>query len=190
MPKCEVGGCDREVKAHAQCQMHYDRERGRHRKREDRVLPTRARNRAVAALIKEHPEEFAKYLASALAEVQAEHQRIVALAKEQGVEVADARRVFRLKRGPVADDENVEDRAQFADPVQCPSCDGYHESAHACPACAERQRTPDKSPKERIRDLLTAEKSAQWIVNNLGEPRELVLDVLYEMRSEKEQASA
>lgn len=151
--RCERS-CGRPVKAHGLCQMHYDRERSRHRHREDRVLATRARNRANAALIKAHPDEFVELLAKSTEEVQAEHARIVALAEEAGVEVADAKRVFRLKRGPAAEDEEPEDRAQFA-PPGCGFCSRAHERGHACPECGTTLGMPVEratSPKP-VRDL-------------------------------------
>lgn len=136
MNKCEHSGCERPVKAHGLCQMHYDRDRSRSgRRREDRVLAVRARNRANAALIKAHPEEFTYLLTQANQEVQAEHARIVAMAQELGVEPTTDGQIFRLKRGPVAEDQELEDRVELTNPTVCGCCSRVHERNHACPEC-------------------------------------------------------
>lgn len=159
--RCERGDCDRPIKAHGLCQLHYDKERARHRHREDRVLPTRARNRAVAALIRAHPEEFKERLAKSLADVHAEHALIVELAKEHGVDVTNDARVFRLRRGPTGDDEQIEDRA-ILQPAEsgCPACHRTHDRGHFCPECGttlgqpvERGTSP-KPLRDRAEELL------------------------------------
>lgn len=175
MNKCSHAGCDRPVKAHELCQMHYDRHRSRHgRRREDRVLPTRARNRATSALVKAHVEEFQRLYEAALADVQAEHARLVAFAEEQGVEVSKDGQVLRLKRGPVAEDETVEERALLNDEPACKFCARAHDRGHACPECGTAVGMPveratstkdvrdlaDRIVKERAAE--TAETLAAW----------------------------
>lgn len=153
---CERGDCGRDVKAHGMCQMHYDRERQRHsRRREDRVLATRARNRATAALVKAHAEEFADLLTSAAEQVREEHARIVALAEEMGVEVDD-KRVFRLKRGPAAEDQAVEERAELQPhEYECSFCSRVHERGHGCPECGTTLGMPVERATSRP-DLRTS----------------------------------
>lgn len=157
---CERASCDRPVKAHGVCQMHYDRERSRHRHREDRVLATRARNRANAALIKAHPAEFAALLMTANDEVREEHARIVAFAEEMGVDVDD-QRVFRLRRGPVAEDEAAEDRAQLQPhEAECSFCSRVHDRGHDCPECG----TTLGMPVERSTSLPDVRTSAADLI--------------------------
>lgn len=134
--RCSQAGCDRRVKALELCQMHYDRHRSRHgRRREDRVLPTRARNRATAALIKAHAEEFQRLYDDALAAAAEEDARIRAVAEQVGAEVSNDRQIIRLKRGPVADDETPEDRALLMDEPACSFCARTHDRGHSCPEC-------------------------------------------------------
>lgn len=206
--KCERGGCERPIKAHGLCQMHYDRERGRHRHREDRVLPTRARNRAVSELIRLHKDEFEELYATALRTVREEHERIAKLAKEHGVEVADARRIFRLKRGPAAEDQEPEDRVQLTSTdSSCVACGTFHAAGHAC-ACATNKKletgNQSTAPARNVRAIhggrretalgpqfpqieraLRAGKSAQWVSANLGEPMVVVMTVLQRLRKEQ-----
>ena len=182
MTKCSHSGCDRPVKAHELCQMHYDRERSRAgRKREDRVLATRARNRANAALIKRHPDEFATLLQEATAAVQEEHERIVAMAQKMGVEPSNDRQVFRLKRGPVADDERTEDRVELSDPTVCSCCSRIHERDHGCPECGttlgmpvERATSPadvrtSAAVRAKTRERETADVLAEYDEFEIGD---------------------
>lgn len=135
--KCERGGCDRPVHARGMCSRHYNREvesaRPRHRHREDRVLASRARNRAVAALITAHRDEFEKLYADARAAVAEEHARLEELARANGLDPNNG--VVRLRVGPRPDDVPVEDRIRERGPITCPHCSALHQDGHVCAEC-------------------------------------------------------
>lgn len=105
---CGVEDCGLVVAAHGMCRRHYDRERGKGRVRADRVLMNRARNRASAALIRAHREEFEELLVEAQAEVVAENDRLLAAARKAGIEVKGLSP--RLKPGPLGTEQSVEAR--------------------------------------------------------------------------------
>jgi hypothetical protein len=135
--RCERADCDEPQKAHGLCQRHYDRERSSARgprRREDRVLTTRARNRAVARLIMKHPEEFDRLYHECLTSVQAEDAELRRVAKQTGAEPTNDGQVLRLKRGPAAEDEEIVDRIDPA-PPPCRDCTTYHQSGHYCLHC-------------------------------------------------------
>jgi 8-oxo-dGTP pyrophosphatase MutT (NUDIX family) len=185
--KCSQGGCDRPIKAHELCQMHYDRHRSRHgRRREDRVLPTRARNRATAALIKAHADEFKTLYDEALASVTAEDARVRALAEEMGVDVSNDGAVFRLKRGPVAEDEDVEDRALLTDEPSCRFCATAHDRGHSCPECGTtvgmpvERATSTKDVREHA-DALAKARAAE-VDSTLAEYDEFEIGDRYRVR--------
>lgn len=134
--RCERAGCDEVQKAHGLCQRHYDRERSGARgprRREDRVLTTRARNRAVARLIAKHPEEFDKLYHECLTKVQAEDAELRRVAAETGAVPTNDGQVLRLKRGPAAEDEEIVDRIDLT--PHCPECELYHVDGHHCLHC-------------------------------------------------------
>lgn len=181
--QCNRGDCDRPVKARGLCQMHYDRERAPRRVREDKVLPTRARHRAVAGLITAHPEEFRDLYEQALEQVTAEDEELRRLAAEHGVELADDRRVFRLRRGPAAADEDPLDRAQLTEPAEhtCSACSRVHNRAHACPECGTTlgqpvERATSTRQAKALADEIVARRAAEtaalleeWDEHELGD---------------------
>lgn len=193
---CERGSCDRPQVAHGLCRTHYGREydQSRHRHREGKVLRSRARSRAVTQLVAAHREEYDRLFAAAEIAVREEAARLAAIAAAAGAEVTGDRKVLRLRPGPASiDDEPVEDRVRLIQPVQCKTCDNFHESGHKCPTCevptGERAQLARKSPEQRIRYFLEAGKAARWIVDQ-GETRATVLAVMSQMRAEKESATA
>lgn len=108
---CNAEDCDRPVRAKGLCQTHYDRMRSRGRvRRDDRTLINRARNRATAALIKAHQEEFTELLAKATSEVQQENEVIEAAARKVGVVPV---KTLRLKPGPPAAGEGPGSRTRI-----------------------------------------------------------------------------
>lgn len=135
--RCDRAGCDEPQKAHGLCQRHYDRERSSARgprRREDRVLTTRARNRAVARMIAKHPEEFDRLYHECLAKVQAEDAELRKVAAQTGAEPTHDGQILRLKRGPAAEDEEIVDRIDPA-PPPCELCSTYHDAEHHCLHC-------------------------------------------------------
>lgn len=147
---CSRADCDDKAKAHGLCKRHYDRERGpRHRHREDRVLVTRARNRAHAELAKRHPDEYAEILEVKLADVRAQDAELRRVAEQIGAEPVRDGRVLRLKSGPPADDEDVTDRIVVV--PACPRCDEYHANGHRCLHCGA---TPSRVIRDRAGAIL------------------------------------
>lgn len=134
---CERGGCENVQKARGLCKKHYDRERGAppraHRHREDRVLALRARNRAVARLVKLHVEEFRALYEETIVEVLAEDVELRRVAEAMGAEPTDDRQVVRLKRGPAREDEEIADRIELG--PACSQCEVYHGRGHHCLHC-------------------------------------------------------
>lgn len=107
---CAIKDCERPTRVRDLCKIHYDRERGESRgRRDDTVLRTRARNRATAALLRAHREEFDALLEKYTVEVHQEHERLMQAAKEAGVEI---KTVARLRPGPHSEGEGVEARIQ------------------------------------------------------------------------------
>lgn len=93
--ECTAEDCRKPVAAHGLCRSHYDRMRGKGRKRgEDAILRARARNRASARLVELHKEEFKQLYEQAKLDVQAETEE---LAKAAGVDVEQV----RLRPGPI-----------------------------------------------------------------------------------------
>lgn len=132
-PPCDRADCDRPQKGNGLCQLHYDRERHRHRKPTSAaVLRRRARTRALQSLARLHPDEFRSLLA--------EHERIVK--EENRLLRAEARAqsdVVLLRPGPRPDDQEPIDRMSLTVPTTfCSHCSTYHASDHMCPECVER----------------------------------------------------
>lgn len=129
---CQRAGCDKPRKAHGLCPTHYNRERegARHRLRDDRILPNRARTRAVSRLIEAHREDFDRLLTVALAEVTEEARILAVLAAAEGVELTGDGQVWRFRPGPRPDDEDPIDRLRTDDGRACPSCLFFHDGGH------------------------------------------------------------
>jgi rubrerythrin len=169
---CRDDACSRPVKCRGLCQMHYDRERAAHRTREDKVLPTRARHRALAALVEAHRDEFRELYDQALEDVAVEAEELRALAEAQGVELADQRRVFRLKRGPAGDDQDVLDRIHQDQGHTCSACSRVHDRGHACPECG----TTVGMPVERDTSKPEIRQHAKELVKQRASELDEVLD--------------
>lgn len=121
-----------------------------------RMLRNRARNRASAALIHAHADEFARLFADELQRAEAEHQRLVAQAAADGRPDAA---VARLKPGPKRQDET--DTVQRLDVARCPSCHTHHDDKHVCPNCGdETPATPDRVKPYMIRAWATEQGMA------------------------------
>lgn len=167
-------GCDRAVKARGLCQRHYDRERARHRHRDDRLVHTRARNRAASELIQRHRVEFEDILVQKLVEAKAEHEELKA---------SVGRKVLRLMPGPRPDDQELVDRVT-REVGRCAKCRGFHADDHQCPVCVERAKQRRPLGDERIMRALRAGKSPEWVRDNLGEPASAIRAVLRKMQAE------
>lgn len=116
-----------------------------------RMLRNRARNRASAALVKAHPDEFERLYAIEFQKAEVEHQRLVTAAA--GRPDAD---VARLKPGPKRSDED--DVTQRLDVARCPSCHTHHDDKHVCPNCGdETPAEPEQIKPYMIRAWAVAE---------------------------------
>lgn len=137
MTGCARGGCDEPVHRRGLCSRHYERERVRLRDRTDRVLPSRARTRAVSRLVAAHDAEFRQLYEQALAEVTAEAAELAERCAERDAEPTDDRKVWRYRPGPRPDDEEPEDRVTRDGWVpDCRDCAAYHAAGHACATCS------------------------------------------------------
>lgn len=97
---------------------------------DDKVLKTRARNRATVALVKAHKGHYNALYETALVEVYAEAEQLGTLTDPDPHQ--PGRTVVRLKGGRRAIGETVLDRIR----EQCTRCATYHEAGHECPTCA------------------------------------------------------
>lgn len=144
---CTAVGCDVAAVAKGLCRRHYGRERDRlrHRHRDDALLRTRARNRAVARLIDAHPDEFAELFAEEKVNAEREAEQLAAAAPQEPVSVqtlprasatvsVSAPRPVRLLSGPRPDDQAPVDRIR-ADVGRCARCQAYHDRGHRCADC-------------------------------------------------------
>ena len=182
---CERAGCTEPHKARGLCDKHYGRERG-HRSRPDRVLATRARNRATALLVAAHRDEFVTLLATCTVETQVEAARLAKLCEESGKDPWQG--IVRLRRGPKPDDQEPEDRIDLAATSSCDACAAFHRTGHACQACTDQEwevSTPldQLTPEQRIERALRAGKSARWIADAMIVPIADVLAVLGRLRA-------
>lgn len=182
--KCDRGSCDQPAAKRGLCTKHYERERGRHRHREDRVLPTRARNRAVSRLITAHREEFDRLYLAALAEVTQENEELKKACEANNAEPTNNKRIYRFKRGPKPEDEEPEDRIVPAQ-LTCEQCDGYHAGGHRCLHCGSLPSRkiiddPKKSPILVPADM-TDERIAAAVARSGGLSRQDKLDELAEV---------
>lgn len=144
---CEVTGCTSGVHAKNLCNRHYERQRERTQHREDQLLYQRARNRAIARLVKGHYDEFVVLWEEEKVVVAEEAQRLAAAVADGKVRLdtpapslRDTRnadpvtpppppRLPRLKSGPHPVDEPVESRIR-EDVGRCPLCHEYHDGGH------------------------------------------------------------
>lgn len=178
---CSRGGCLNDAVAKELCRSHYERERGRHRHRNDRILHNRARSQALTILRRRHPEEFTALEAECYLRICEENDRVF---DELAPVAQPAEEPIRLKPGPKPVDEEPLDRVSLAT-VQCKTCRSFHDRGHKCPACevmAREGRVPPAADdaKTRIARLLISGKSAGWIVDQ-GFPRADVTEVMREL---------
>ena len=130
--RCGRLGCDKPHKAHGLCQSHYDRERADHRRNHlDRLVLTRARQRARQQLVQRHPDEF---------------QELFKTERERALEQASRLGKVLLRPGRTAADQDEEDRVRLLE-FACPRCALGHVAAASedgCPLCGAA--LPDHLP--------------------------------------------
>jgi hypothetical protein len=117
---CERHGCGRPVHARNLCQRCYDAERGDARAgrvHRHRFIEQRARNRAAAALRRNHRAEYSALL-------RAERE----VAEREVAQFGPS----RLKPGPRAPDEGMTERLLE---LVCPRCAAALGARETCPAC-------------------------------------------------------
>lgn len=145
---CSVDGCAQPVTCKGMCRRHYDRQRGRHRHRDDALIRTRARNRAVSRLIDAHPDEFADLFAEEKARAEAEAAELEAAFSRNLVSDPEAprpdvrtsgrpaspRKPIRLLTGPRPADQRAVDRIRD-DVARCTRCQSFHDQGHRCAEC-------------------------------------------------------
>jgi hypothetical protein len=112
-----------------------------------RMVRTRARNRAMAALMTRHREEFERLYQQEFVDALQEHYTLAAEAAAAGFPDAE---VARLKPGPKRREEtSVIDRLDVA---RCPRCHTHHDEDHTCPTCGdETPVTPAKVKPYQVR---------------------------------------
>ena len=106
-----------------------------------KVNRTRARHRAVKDLIAAHPDEFARYLATRLAEAETEAETLTEAAanlpSDHDHEPSAKPQPVRLRSGPRKNGETVIERIDVA---RCGECRTHHDRGHRCPACGTSPR--------------------------------------------------
>lgn len=143
--RCDEADCARPVLAKGLCQTHYERSRERHRHRaydNDRAIQTRARNRATAALVKRHKDEFERLYDEMIEDVAQEMTTLRERAAERGVKAESG--VVRLRPGTRPADEKPADRLR-QDVGRCPRCQQLHDAGHKCPSCGEELLLTEKA---------------------------------------------
>lgn len=196
--KCERTDCPNDAVAKKLCRSHYERNRGRHRHRDDRILANRARSRALTILMDRHKGEYEVIYVAVYQQVLDEDAKVNADVAPTPKPATRARPTppvpkppVKLRPGPRPVDEAPLDRVDLAK-IQCKTCRSYHERGHKCPACEEMAKgAPGKEADDipsRIRRLLTAGKGAGWIIDQ-GFSRGDVIEGMRQMTAEISKAN-
>jgi hypothetical protein len=167
--RCDRHDCDDPVKARGLCNKHYLRERDRPQRqttktREDAILRSRARARALAKLARLYPDEYQTIYQLVLQHVHKEAQALLAVAPDATI---GPRGVVLLRRGIVPTDQDIEDRIVLNPPGICPSCARVHDGGHHCPHCGAQlgePRTGQRLRSDGLIDQVSVERAVR------GEP--------------------
>lgn len=102
----------------------------------NRLLRTRARNRATAALIRAHSDEFRNLLDFFTDAAETEAVLLAERARDTG-----AGELPRLRPGPRRNRQEAEDRIKtmWAEVGKCSQCTSHHSHDHACENCGHPQ---------------------------------------------------
>jgi hypothetical protein len=132
----------------------------------NRIVRSRARQRAIAELVALHREEFDELLERHMVYVSDEFDVLQSTAKAQRRQDTD---VPRLKPGPRRiEEQSIVDRLDVA---RCPHCVKHHDRGHRCEVCGARPGEPLRLPKDTRTRMVGGVNPAALAEFNAGTKR-------------------